>query len=255
MICKSPWDQPGLFKRTMRMSVRKQHEQQPDATVPNKPPRGPYSTRAGSTQAEADHPAEQSVGAILAQARRKRGWTLTQLSKASGVAVGTLSKVETGKSGASFDTVSRVAGALELRFDDVLGPTAPKFASGRRSITKAGDGIKFGFENYSYVIPCNDLVSKAMIPLLMTIVARDLMPRDMWASHAGEEYIHVLSGAIEFHTEFYECTRLEAGDSAYIDSEMKHAFVNVGEGDARMLSVCLAGSLDELFSSHPAYKN
>jgi mannose-6-phosphate isomerase-like protein (cupin superfamily) len=216
------------------------------AAVPTKTARGPYIARSPSTNAS---PSDQSVGTKLAEARRSRGWTLTQLSEASGVAVGTLSKVETGKSGASFETVSRVARALALRFDDVLGPSAPRFASGRRSITRAGDGVKFGFANYSYVIPCNDLVSKAMIPLIMTIIARDLMPREKWAAHAGEEYIHVLSGAIELHTEFYELVRLEAGDSAYIDSEMKHAFVNVGEGEARMLSVCLTDSLDALFGS------
>ncbi|TQI65298.1 XRE family transcriptional regulator [Bosea sp. AK1] len=176
-----------------------------------------------------------------------RGWTLTQLSQASGVAIGTLSKVENGKSGASFDTVSRVASALRLQFDDVLAPTGKKFASGRRSVTKAGEGIRFGFRSYNYEIPCNDLISKAMIPLLMTIKTREVLPADQWASHPGEEYIHVIAGAIELYTEVYGPVRLEKGDSAYIDSLMPHAFVNVGKGDARMLSICLSGSLRELF--------
>lgn len=188
-----------------------------------------------------------SIGDRIAKARRMRGWTLTQLSQASGVAIGTLSKVENGKSGASFDTVSRVASALQLQFDDVLAPTGKKFASGRRSVTKAGEGIRFGFRSYDYEIPCNDLISKAMIPLLMTIKTREVLPADQWASHPGEEYIHVMAGAIELHTEVYGPVRLEKGDSAYIDSLMPHAFVNVGKGDARMLSICLSGSLRELF--------
>ena len=83
-----------------------------------------------------------SVGVKIARARRGRGWTLQQLSDASGVAVATLSKIENGKSGASFDTISRVAAALSLKFDDILGTKAKKFARGRRSITKAGDAMK-----------------------------------------------------------------------------------------------------------------
>lgn len=187
------------------------------------------------------------IGSLLAAARKRRNWTLQDLASASGVAVGTLSKVENGKSGASFDTVARVASALEISFDDLLAPTSAKFASGRRSITKAGDGLKFGFSSYDYEIPCNDLISKGMIPLIMHIKTREVLPRNKWASHSGEEYIYVISGAIDLYTEFYGPVRLEVGDSAYIDSMMAHAFANSGEGDARMLSICLSGSLKELF--------
>jgi transcriptional regulator with XRE-family HTH domain len=188
-----------------------------------------------------------SVGPLLAAARKRKGWTLQDLGRASGVAIGTLSKIENGKSGASFDTIVRVAGALEMSFDDILGPNSPSFASGRRAITKAGDGVKFGFGSYQYEIPCNDLVSKAMIPLIMNINIRELMPRNKWQTHPGEEYIYVLSGSIEMHTEIYGPAKLDAGDSAYIDSMMAHAFVNVGAGEARMLSICLSNSLNELF--------
>ena len=165
------------------------------------------------------------------------------------MAIGTLSKVENGKSGASFDTISRVAQALQLKFDDVLAPQGRKFSTGRRSVSHAGEGIRFGFRSYDYEIPCNDLISKAMIPLLMTIKTREILPKDQWASHPGEEYIHVLDGAVELHTDTYGPVRLEKGDSAYIDSLMLHAFVNVGEADAKMLSVCLSGSLKELFGA------
>jgi transcriptional regulator with XRE-family HTH domain len=187
------------------------------------------------------------VGELLAAARKRKGWTLQELGKSSGVAVGTLSKVENGKSGASFDTVSRVAAALNISFDDLLGPNNPRFASGRRSISKAGEGLKFGFSSYDYEIPCNDLISKGMIPLIMDIKTTELLPRNKWASHAGEEYIYVISGEIEMHTEFYGPVRLGPGDSAYIDSMMSHAFVSVHDSGARMLSICLTSSLNELF--------
>jgi transcriptional regulator with XRE-family HTH domain len=195
--------------------------------------------------AEAD--AGVLIGPLLAATRKKREWTLSKLAKASGVAIGTLSKIENGKSGASFDTVVRVANALEMSFDALLGPNSTRFASGRRSVSRAGEGLKFGFGKYDYEVPCNDLISKAMIPLLMTINTREVALRSKWQSHAGEEYIYIISGEVQMHTEFYAPITLQTGDSAYIDSMMAHAFVNVGSGDAKMLSVCLSGSLEELF--------
>lgn len=189
---------------------------------------------------------QPQIGRLLAEARRERGWTLARLAQESGVAIATLSKVENARSGASFDTVARVARALGLRFDDVLSPASPRFATGRRAITRAGEGVRFGFASYDYEVPCSELTQKAMIPLVMTIKTREVLPPESWASHAGEEFIHVLSGAIDLHTEFYEPMRLGIGDSAYIDSTMRHAFVNVGEGDAKILSICLSASLERL---------
>jgi transcriptional regulator with XRE-family HTH domain len=213
--------------------------------VPKRPRPRARVVSPETDSAEAD--AGVLIGPLLAATRKKKKWTLSQLAKASGVAIGTLSKIENGKSGASFDTVVRVANALEMSFDALLGPNSARFASGRRSISRAGEGLKFGFGRYDYEIPCNDLVSKAMVPLVMTINAREIALRSKWQSHAGEEYIYIISGEVQMHTEFYVPVTLQTGDSAYIDSMMAHAFVNVGSGDAKMLSVCLSGSLEELF--------
>jgi transcriptional regulator with XRE-family HTH domain len=196
-------------------------------------------------------PGQPEVGRKLAEGRRAKGWTLARLSEECGVAIATLSKVENARSGASFDTVARVARALGLRIDDILSPASPRFATGRRTISRAGEGVRFGFNSYDYVVPCNEITRKAMVPLIMTIRTRQVLPPESWASHEGEEFIYVLSGSIELHTEFYEPTRLDTGDSAYIDSVMRHAFVSVGEGDARILSVCLADSLPRLFADTP----
>ena len=54
----------------------------------------------------------------------------------------------------------------------------------------------------------------------------------------GEEFIYVLRGSIELHTELHAPALLGPGDSAYIDSKMPHAFLNRGKGKAEMLSLC-----------------
>ena len=66
--------------------------------------------------------------------------------------------------------------------------------------------------------------------------------------HPGEEYVYVLDGSIEVHTEFYDPVVLEKGESIYLDSQMGHAYV-VAEGcdEATVLGVC--SSADESLMS------
>ena len=47
----------------------------------------------------------------------------------------------------------------------------------------------------------------------------------------------MLSGTIDLHTEHYAPLRLEPGDSVYIDAEMAHALVSLGDEPAQVLSV------------------
>jgi quercetin dioxygenase-like cupin family protein len=56
--------------------------------------------------------------------------------------------------------------------------------------------------------------------------------------HSGEEFIYVLRGPVEVHTEHYAPTVLATGDAMYLDSTMAHAFLAMGDTDALMLNVC-----------------
>ena len=56
--------------------------------------------------------------------------------------------------------------------------------------------------------------------------------------HSGEEFIYILEGEVEFHTDFYAPVRLKQGESVYFDSSMGHAFLAASEGPCRLLSVC-----------------
>jgi quercetin dioxygenase-like cupin family protein len=71
----------------------------------------------------------------------------------------------------------------------------------------------------------------------MRIKARDLPQREDWTRYDGEEFIYVLDGTLEFHTEAYSPVVLNQGDSCYLDAGMRHAFVSQGAEDAVVLSV------------------
>ena len=98
--------------------------------------------------------------------------------------------------------------------------------------------------NYDYFYLCPELRRKRMIPVLTRVRAKSIEEFGELVRHSGEEYIHVLEGRAEVHTEFYDPIVLEAGESVYIDSNMGHAYI-AAEGceEALLLGVC--SSADE----------
>ena len=61
--------------------------------------------------------------------------------------------------------------------------------------------------------------------------------------HAGEEFIYVLTGRVEVHTEFYEPAILAPGECIYFDSNMAHAYVVAsGCDEATVLGSCASSA-------------
>lgn len=182
-----------------------------------------------------------ALGARIKAIRKMQGMTLGDLSASSGVSVSALSKVENGRINASVDTIFKIARGLGVLFDNLLAsPSRETEGTARLVVTRRGDAQRFPTEIYDYYVHSPELVRKSMLPLVMRVKARQAPNFLDWSTHRGEEFVLVLRGAIELHTHHYAPARLEAGDSAYFDSLMRHAFISVGEGEAEILSVSLA---------------
>src|SRR3546814_7665492 len=82
-----------------------------------------------------------------------------------------------------------------------------------------------------------------MIPILTRIRAHSASEFGELVHHQGEEFIYVLEGRIEVHSEFYDPVTLDVGQGIYIDSSMGHAYV-VADGfdEALVLGVCSSRS-------------
>ena len=63
-----------------------------------------------------------------------------------------------------------------------------------------------------------------MIPVYTHIRAKSVAEFGELVRHSGEEFIYVLDGAVEVHTEFYDPLVLHAGESIYIDSNMRRRY-------------------------------
>ena len=114
----------------------------------------------------------------------------------------------------------------------------------RRSIGRIEDAIRVNTPNYDYYYLCPELRRKRMIPVLTRVRAKTIEEFGELVHHSGEEYIHVLEGRMEVHTEFYDPIVLEAGQSVYIDSNMGHAYI-AAEGCDEVLLLGVCSSSDE----------
>ena len=170
--------------------------------------------------------------------------TLIEAGVKSGMPMSTLSKIENNKMSLSYDKLLRICTALGIDISELFSGAqaaekspAPA-ASGRRSINRLGTGYAIDTPNYSHLYPAADLLNKRSVPIIAEIHARSLAEFGEMIRHPGEEFAIVLEGAIDLYTDLYAPARLETGDSIYFDSGMAHAYIAVGGGRCRVLSVC-----------------
>jgi transcriptional regulator with XRE-family HTH domain len=187
----------------------------------------------------------------LKSLRLSNGLTLEELGAMSGVSISTISKIENHQQKPSFETVLRVARALHINFVQMLDGHAVENGVARRIITRANDSPEYTQGGNEYEVHAAQITHKKMVPVVMRIRARDVPPAEQWTRHGGEEFIYVLDGSVEFLTEDHSAVILNKGDSCYLDSNMRHAFVSQGEVDATVLSVHISLMLPDGASEVP----
>ncbi len=192
---------------------------------------------------------------VIRGIRTRNGWTLKQMSDKCGIPVSTLSKVEHGRLTLTYDKLQQVSDRLNLRMSDLFaeeGDDSAAMVTGRRSIGSIENAVQVTTDNYDYHYLCTDLRQKRMIPIITRIRAQSAKEFGDLVTHHGEEFIYVIEGAIEVHSEFYDPVTLKQGESIYLDSSMGHAYVTAQDcEEAVVLGVCSSadeGLLDSLMN-------
>jgi mannose-6-phosphate isomerase-like protein (cupin superfamily) len=149
----------------------------------------------------------------------------------------------------TYDKLIRLAQALNMDLKDVIAEgeqaRAP-VAVGRRSVTHAGEELDADSERHAHRYPAADLLGKMMIPIIIDVRARSIEELGGLVRHAGEEYLYVLSGRMDLHSELYAPLRLGPGDSVYFDSGMAHGYVRTSSEPCRVLAVCAGPGIQQL---------
>lgn len=189
-----------------------------------------------------------TLGSLLRGLRLRNHWTLKEMSERTGIPLSTLAKVEHDRLTLTYDKLLQLSQRLNLRmselFSEADGSTDMPITA-RRSIGRLTSAVRVNTPNYEYFYMCPELRRKRMVPTVTRVRAHSIEEFGDLVHHPGEEYIYVLEGPVEIHTEFYEPVILQTGESVYIDSTMGHAYVlPKGQEEALVLGICSSAEED-----------
>jgi DNA-binding transcriptional MerR regulator/quercetin dioxygenase-like cupin family protein len=174
-------------------------------------------------------PAEAATlpGQRFRRLRVRRGLSLAQVARATGVSVGFLSSLERGQMRSSVATLRRIAkfyrtNILSLFQTDGENPRLVRPAE--RKILETNAGVRMELLAWG---------NTAMEPHLFRIKPRGGSGESY--AHEGEEFLHVLRGAFEIWLGDNEHYRLKTGDSLYFESSTPHRWRNPGKTESWLL--------------------
>ncbi|SHO57960.1 helix-turn-helix domain-containing protein [Vibrio quintilis] len=177
------------------------------------------------------------LGQRIKDLRLKLGLTLEEASQKTGLARSTLSKIENEQISPTFQAMQKLAHGLSVDMPQLFEPPKKIMATGRRDVTREGQGKPHPTATYEHELLATQLSNKKMMPFKTRVRARDFSDFSDWVRHDGEEFLLTLEGEAMLYTEFYEPILLQAGDSVYYDANMGHMLVSVSEEDALILWV------------------
>jgi transcriptional regulator with XRE-family HTH domain len=192
-------------------------------------------------------------GIALRAARMEQGLTLRALAARVGLPFSTVSKLENGKMAMTYDKLVRLAQGLGVDMGTlVAGGPAPAPAPpgvGRRSVSRAGRTQGASSERHTHYYPAAELLGKMMVPIVIEVKARSVDELGGLVRHTGEEYLYVLAGTMELHSDLYAPLTLGPGDSVYFDSGMAHGYVRTSVGPCTVLAVCAGSGMQRVAQS------
>ena len=185
-----------------------------------------------------------TLGSVIRNIRKRNGWTLKEMSERTGIPLSTISKVEHDRLTLTYDKLQQLGQRLDIPMSELFSEpdsqdATPGPVTGRRARGGLDDAVRVETQNYDYFYLCTELRKKTMVPIFTRIRARSADEFGELVRHAGEEFVFVLDGTVEVHTEFYDPVVLKPGECFYLDSMMGHAYL-VGEGceEATLIAVC-----------------
>jgi len=172
------------------------------------------------------------LGRRLRHLRTTRGLSLAEVAEATGISPSFLSVVENGQSDITVSRLMRLVHWYGVSIADLLqepdrSPVRVVRAGEQRSLELSDERIR--------ILMLTPDGQHSMMPVINVYGEGGGMAEA--AQHDGEEFIHVLAGAIELSIGRGEPIVLEAGDSAYYRADTPHSFRNAGRGEASFLGV------------------
>lgn len=181
---------------------------------------------------------EKAIGHEVREYRKKLGITVTDLSAATGISLGMLSKIENGNISPSLTTLQSLSRALGvpvtaffLRFEEPGNATFIKVGQGL-SIERRGTRAGHQYSLLGHID--NNTSGVAVEPYLITLTTEsDVFPT---FQHDGREFLYMLEGEVVYrHSD--QLYHMQPGDSLFFDADAPHGPEELITLPSRYLSI------------------
>lgn len=186
----------------------------------------------------------RQIGQNIRRQRKLKGLTLMRVSAIVGISQATLSKIENGQTRLNYDSVKRLAAALETPVTTLLGASPSEDSAlaasppvARRSFTSEGMGSRYDTTRLGFESLCDDFKFASNVYFRVEVKSRSLEEFGPLSRHPGEEFFTVLHGRILFHSEHYKDLAMQPGDSVCFDSMMGHAYIATSDETPLLLMI------------------
>ena len=160
--------------------------------------------------------------------RTRRGLSLAQVARATGVSVGFLSALERSQMSGSVGTLRKLARFYKTNILDFFDPAESNLrlvSPDKRKVLEAGPGVRMELLAWGNTV---------MEPHLFRIAPKAGSGESY--THEGEEFLLVLRGELHLALDSQEF-RLKSGDSFYFESATPHRWKNPGRSETWVLWV------------------
>jgi transcriptional regulator with XRE-family HTH domain len=168
------------------------------------------------------NPISMSIGPRIRTLRLRSRLRLQDVADRCGFTKSLLSKIETGAVKPPVATLVGIARALRVPVSVLLGEHEDGRTVLMRAAAAAADRpMERTDKGYRYRLLAGERVDKAMQPFIFRARRGEVRPGAL--RHEGEEFVFVLSGALDFRVAGATYA-LAAGDGLYFDSDEDHDF-------------------------------
>lgn len=172
------------------------------------------------------------IGATVRGLREKAGYSTRELARRAGLSQPFLSQIERGVSAPSMITTYRLAEALGVAPGSLLPtPDAPQV-----TVVRAGEGRGIPVANRPDAAIGRALVMQPGVTL--EVLEYRIEPGQYigeWFELPGDMAVYLVEGALDVEVEGYDTVRLGPGDLVAHPASLKHRWLLVDDGPARVL--------------------
>jgi len=182
------------------------------------------------------------LGSRIRTIRKNQGLSLEQLAAKSGVALGTLSRIENGKGSGTFRTHQKIAEAFGLTIPEFYKGLEPAEEEAIAVEASSEEAQTFMYdEKASAILLTTQVARRQMFPQLIVLKPGGKTALEQY--HKGtERWLFGLEGIVEVGIG-EKSYRISAGGTLYFKAHSPHFFSNPDQAVAKVISVTSPAAL------------